>query len=284
MDPYGRYEEVYPRYEEAHETVCRESRLIEMLREEHRLEGAFDVIPFDTRFNAVLWAFDCLTLAREIVYSYCWMQAHAEETSTEEAIRLFYVRYYADNCITRINSFRDKAALLAWAYYCPFNPDRKEEVLGLSKIQDRLRCPLRFGLKITGQKAFLTQLDKLMGQPFDRAAQYRHLKIHRREPKILLRPATESDGLRYMVPLFRRDEILGFDERLAEIYPDPCFREVIKESCYVRETLFNRQTGKDEFWDYAEIQAFTRECVYTCVDVARGLSAVLRRRAPLKGR
>ncbi len=284
MDPYGRYEEVYRRYEEAHETVCRESRLIEMLREEHRLEGAFDVIPFDTRFNAVVWAFDCFALAHEIVYSYCWMQAHAEDDSTEEGLRLFQLRYYADNCITRISSFRDKAALLAWAYYCAFNPNRREEVLGFSQILKRLQYPPRFGLRIKNQRAFLTQLERLKAEAFDRASAYRHFKIHRLEPKMLLRPPTDRDGLSYMVPLFRPDEIGRFDDELAEMYPDPRERQLIRKSCFVDGTLLDRRKAKDEFWEYAQVKAFTRECVYTCLDVAKGLSAVLRRRAPLKGR
>lgn len=282
MDPYACYEKVYPRYEEAFETLRRESVLIQMLKEEDRLHGAFNALPFDPRFNAVVWAFDCFALAKEIAYSYCWMVAHAEDSPTDESKQRFYVGYYADNCITRVNSFRDKGALLAWSYYCAFNPDRREEVLGFSQILERLRCPIRFGLKIKGQGAFLEQLDKLDAEAFNRASRYRHLKIHRREPKVLLRPPRTSDGLGYMVPLFRPDEIRDFDRKLAESYPNPQTCKRIRKSCFIRDTLFDHRKTEDEFWNFEEVKAFTCDCVYTCLDVAKGLSAVLRRRAPLR--
>ena len=41
--------------------------------------------------------------------------------------------FYGSSCITFIDSIRDKVALMVWAYYCPFNPDKKDEVF-LEKV------------------------------------------------------------------------------------------------------------------------------------------------------
>ena len=34
-------------------------------------------LPFKIEINAVFWAYDLINLARELVISFCWMEAHA---------------------------------------------------------------------------------------------------------------------------------------------------------------------------------------------------------------
>lgn len=271
-------------YEAAWEKLLNESSMRKMLLEAQRFDEAVEMIDFDPRFNAVNWMFDCFQLAREIAYSYCWMSAYAAEVSKLDADKEFHVQYYADNCITRINSFRDKGALLAWAYYCPFNPNNRDEVLTFDKVLERLRYPVRFGLTIKRQDAFVAQLEKLQGCHFDRIRTYRHLKIHRIEPKILMRPPQPPDGLSYMVPLFREKDIREHREKLKEMYPDDNFRKRIEKGCHINGVLFDRIPVKAEYWHYAEVEKAARKCTHACVDVARRLSLILRRRAPLKRR
>ena len=171
---------------------------------------------------------------------------------------------------------------MAWAYYCPFNPNRKEEVFGFSDVLKRLRFPVRFGLAIAHQEEFVAELDKLQGRHFEKVSHYRHLKIHRIEPKILMRPPQSPDGLSYMVPLFSRKEISEFREKLKDVYPDDDMREEIEKGCYIDGVLYDRIRVKDEYWHYAEVEEAARDCTHTCIDVARGLSTILRGRAPLK--
>ena len=197
--------------------LLEESSLRAMRDEKQRFDDTIGPLELDPRFNSVNWMFDCFQLVEEIGYSYCWMSAYAAGASNTSADAEFHVQYYADNCITRINSFRDKAALLAWAYYCAFNPNNRDEMLGFDRVLDRLRCPIRFGLTIKHQKPFVEQLERLCGQHFDRARDYRHRKIHRMEPKILLRPPRESDGLSYVVPLIKEEEIKDYREKLKEM-------------------------------------------------------------------
>ena len=179
-------------------------------------------IPFDTKFNAVHWAFDVNALCREIVYGYCWMKAYAryyqeEVTRNSQPEHVdFHVSYFADNCITRINSCRDKLALMVWAYYCPFNPEKRDEVFDYTKIIERLKFPVKFGLTIRNQTVFLESLEKLVGKDFKRIQTYRHLKIHRMEPRIEIYGVAAHHGWSYMVPLINQKDIKKFDKELSK--------------------------------------------------------------------
>lgn len=93
------------RYQEASNTLFKESSLKGMYAEEQRFNDAVGAIDFDPRFNSVNWMFDCFQLVREIAYGYCWMTAFADEVSMTQNERDFHIQYYADNCITRIKSF-----------------------------------------------------------------------------------------------------------------------------------------------------------------------------------
>ena len=109
-------------------------------------KSAFNAsLPFDPRFNAVHWGFAVGRLCREIVYGYCWMNAHARQyksqtpPATQPANVHFHTSYSADNTVTRIDSCRDKIALMVWAFYCPFNPERRQEILDYGTVLDRLK-------------------------------------------------------------------------------------------------------------------------------------------------
>lgn len=73
--------------------------------------------PFDPKTNAVHWAFDVSDLCRQIAISYLWMKAYARfykervSPGSLTAHTDFHVTYFADNCITRMDSIRDKLAL-----------------------------------------------------------------------------------------------------------------------------------------------------------------------------
>jgi hypothetical protein len=92
-------------------------------------------LPFDTRRNAVHWCLDVNRLIDEIVFSYTLMKGYVtlfkktNPAGNFPSSSSFHVSYYADNCIARLDSCRDKLALAIWAYYCPFNPERRAEVL-----------------------------------------------------------------------------------------------------------------------------------------------------------
>jgi hypothetical protein len=245
------------------------------------------ILPCDPRFNAVLWAGDVIQLCREIGHSYCWMRAYADFHGTqyppgsEPSDADFHLSYYADNAITRIDSCRDKLALMVWAYYCPFNPENRHEVLCYEEIVERLRYPVKFGLAIRSQGAFLRHLDTLVGPDLKRVETYRNLKIHRREPRVMLRDVRPSDDWDYVVPLTDEKDIANWRERMAETYSDPAFREDIERRCRARGGIFDRRRLKDRLWEYEKVRRCIESCLIALLAASGGCFRVLGRRAPL---
>jgi hypothetical protein len=245
-------------------------------------------LPFDPKFNAVLWAFDVTRLCNEIIFSYCCMNSYAESyknritPGSQPAHADFHVSYFADNCITRIDSCRDKLALMIWAFYCAFNPEKRDEMLDYQRILDRLRCPMRFGLKLKNQNDFLKYLENLHGLDFDRVEEYRNFKIHRREPRIEIYGVEPHHDWPYMFPVINKNDIARWKEALKKQYPDPKHREHVKNGCYIDGILFDRRKIKDRLWDFEEVQRHIKSCIIKLLKASDGCFRILRRRLPLR--
>lgn len=245
-------------------------------------------LPFDPRFNAVHWGFAVSGLCREIAFGYCWMNAYAKQyrsqtpPTTQPANVHFHVSYFADNTITRIDSCRDKIALMVWAFYCPFNPEKRPETLDYAMVLDRLKHPLRFGLSLKNHQRFVSCLETLRGQDFARMETYRHLKIHRMEPRIEIYGVKPHHGWDYMFPLYEQNEIVRWERELEKLYPDREFRELIAKNCYIDGVLFEMRKIKNNLWSYDEIQAQIRSCLAKLLHATSGCFDILRSRPPLK--
>lgn len=245
-------------------------------------------LPFDPKFNAVHWAFDAAELCKEIVFSYCWMNSYAElykkqvSPGTQPAHVDFHVSYFADNCVTRIDSCRDKLALMVWAFYCPFNPENKNEVLDYQRIVERLNCPIKFGIGIKNQNAFLKHLEILRGSDFSRIEKYRHLKIHRREPRIEIYGVASHHDWDYMLPVVDKHNIARWEKELERQYPDPQSRESIKKGCYINGVLFESRRIEDRLWNFGEVQKHITTCIIKLLKAGNGCFRTLRNRPPLR--
>jgi len=245
-------------------------------------------LPFDPRFNAVHWGFAVSSLCREIAFSYCWMNAYARHykgqtpPTAQPANVHFHVSYFADNAITRIDSCRDKISLMVWAFYCPFNPEKRPEILDYAMVLDRLKHPLRFGLSLNNHKGFVSLLETLRGQDFTRIVTYRHLKVHRMEPRIEIYGVKSHHGWDYMFPLYEHNEIIRWKRELENLYPDQEFREHIAKNCYIDGVLFETRKIKDNLWSYGEVQAQIRSCLAKLLQATAGCFDILRNRTPLK--
>lgn len=279
-------------YQRASELLLEKQRAMRCDETERLKESVGDLlsalvgdIPFDWRYNATHWALDVADLCNEIGFSVAWMRAFAEyaqECSGDDRTAAeSLVSYYADNAATRVSSCRDKLGLLAWSYYCPFNPHKKVEVLNLEQVRDRFRTPVRFGLRFEGHEEFLFELDKLVGSSFQKAKKYRNRKVHRMEPRVMLRRPEPPDHSSYMVPLVADEEIRKFDEKLAEMYPDERFRARIREGCFVDGVLFDRRAPEDLLWHFEEFDKFTHDCWTRLCDATAGSCAILLSREPL---
>lgn len=245
-------------------------------------------LPFDPKFNAVHWAFSVESLCREIVYSYCWMKAYAAfykekvKRNTRMAHVDFHVSYYVDNCITRIDSCRDKLALMVWAFYCPFNPEKKPEILNYDGIIERLLYPAKFALRLNNQQSLLSQLQKLSGQDFQRIEKYRHYKIHRMEPRIEMYGVKSHHGWSYMYLLFAQKDIRRWDKDLRKEYPNDEQREIIRRNCHINGILYETRKIKDSLWDYSEVEKHIKTCIEKILDATGNSFKILRNRSPLK--
>jgi len=223
--------------------------------------------PFDPKFNAVHWAFDVVNLCTQIKFSYCLMNSYAESykkqisADSQLAHVDFHVSYFADNCMTRIDSCRDKLALMVWAFYCPFNPEKKNEILDYQRIVERLSCPMKFGLKLKNQNDFLKYLKTLHGTDFERVETYRHRKIHRREPRIEIYGIKPHHDWPYMLPLVDKGDITCWKKELQKKYPNPRDSELVKKGCYIHGVLFDQRILKDRLWDFKKVQKHIKSCM-----------------------
>lgn len=245
-------------------------------------------LAFHPKFNAVLWAFDVAQLCNEIAFGYCWMNSYAElykkriTSGSQPAHVDFHVSYFADNCITRIDSCRDKLALMVWAFYCAFNPEKRDEILDYQRIVDRLRFPIRFGLKLKNQNDFLKYLEVLWGTDFHRMEEYRNFKIHRREPRIEIYGVETHHDWPYMLPLIDKKDIARWEEELVKQFPDPKHREHLKNGCYIDGVLFDKRKIRNRLWPFEEVQRHIKSCLIKLLIASDGCFSILRRRLILR--
>ena len=270
--------------EKQQEMLCDES---ERLRDSVGvlLDALAGHVPWDWRYNATHWALDVADVCGEIGYSIAWMRAFAEYASEcderERRSAEGSVSYYTDNAATRISSCRDKLALLAWSYYCPFNPDKKGEVLNFEQIRERLTSPIRFGLQFEGHEEFLVELNKVIGLNFEKATTYRHKKVHRMEPRVMLRKPQAPDQRSYMVPVVTDKDFRRSDANLAEMYPDDRIREEIRKGCFLDGVLFDRLAPENLLWHIEEFDQFTHACWKSLCDATAGSIDILLAREPM---
>lgn len=245
-------------------------------------------INFDPRFNSVHWANDINSLCRQIGFSLCWMNAYTRyykekvQANSQPAHSDFHVSYYASNCITRISSCKDKIALMVWAYYCPFNPEKRKEVLDYEDIAERVNNPVKFGLLIKGNSAFFKYLDILKGTDFDTIEKYRNLLIHRREPQIVLYEVAPHHDWSYLIPLTNKDEIDNWRRELSQQYPDPGLRSRVEKRCYINGVLFDQRKLKDRVWHFPETQENIQSCFKKLLVSAQKCFQILLKRKPFR--
>lgn len=246
-------------------------------------------IPFDPRFNSVLWAYDLINLLFEIIHGFVWMKAWADfykkevPEGSQPSNSFLQLSFYGSTCITLIDSIRDKAALLVWAHYIPFNPDKKNDILIYEEILKNLKNPRKFNFKISGHQVFLTLLNKLKGNNFKEVEKFRHLKIHRREPRIELYHAGPHLEILSCLPLNTPELIQKWDEILMETYPnDAAFRDRIRKQCHIKGKPFGSFKTKNIVWEYGKLEKHIFNCLKLLLECTSGSLAVLCRRKPLR--
>jgi len=247
-----------------------------------------NAFPFNPRFNAVYWAQDVDRLVREIGFGVFWTKAYAKYYRQQKEMWVdkpshvdFHVSYFADNCITRLVSCRDKIALMVWAFYEPFNPE--EKVLTYEQVREQLRVPGEFGRKLSNHGIFLKHLDALDTQDFNVLKKYRDLKIHRREPRIEIFGVDPAHDAPYMLPV-SKDRLQAWEESIRKQYPNcqECAIQVLIRGCYINGVPFEQRKLKNRVWGYARVKGHIERGLAQILEAASACFRFLRRRSPLR--
>ncbi|MFH0732429.1 MAG: Cthe_2314 family HEPN domain-containing protein [Candidatus Omnitrophota bacterium] len=246
--------------------------------------------PFVPEFNAVFWAFDIDKLCREIAYGLGFMRAYASyyKSKYQEQSRFshsdFHITYFANNCVTKIDSCKDKIALMVWSYYVPFNPE--EKLFSYEDIIDRLKVPKRYGLNLKNTSSFLIYLEVLKNECFQKVEKYRHLKVHKLEPQIQIYGVRGHHDIEYMFPLFYKREIEAHRQKLKKMYPttDNLFLKRKEESGNINGILYDRRRVEDRNWSYSEVERIINNCFLDLIRVVAKCCQIIRSRKPFRGK
>jgi len=243
---------------------------------------------FDPRFNAIHWAIDIASVGNEIAYAYCWMNACATAYKQDHPPGSLpadvspRLSFFADTCFTRLHSGRDKLALMVWSYFCPFNPERKEGVLDYRGVVSRLRYPAKYAAAISGHEPLLAHLETLKNRDFKRVEHYRHLKVHRREPRIEIHGVKPFHDWSYMIPLFNEQEIEKWESEARKNHPTVPEWVDVREQCTVDGVLYDHRRLEDRLWDFAEVERLLKRCSERFAVASAECFRILRRRAPFR--
>lgn len=169
----------------------------------------------DWRFNSFHWVMDTHQMLMNVIYSYVQMKARVilyrnhRNKGDSQSNSHPQVNFYSQASVVNLYSCRDKLALMVWAYFHPFNPENKKEVLPYRSIVERLKAPNNFGFNFTGQDEFIAALNLLgnASNEFKRLEEFRHYKIHRWEPRIEIFGKQNHHGWPYLVLDYNNNDI-----------------------------------------------------------------------------
>ncbi|CCQ90824.1 hypothetical protein NITGR_410010 [Nitrospina gracilis 3/211] len=235
----------------------------------------------DPRFNSISWARDVDWLIDQVYFSFYWMDAFAKyfeekhDSSKGPYGDYWPASYYADNCMLGIYSCRDKIALMVWAFYCPFDITKKEEVLDFHKIMKRLNHPVKYAIKADDSQEFWNALNGLNDSVFNKEiAEYRHKKIHRREPKIIMGPIENCHFRDYTFPVLDPNEEEEWKNQMKAKGDSPQVIESVMRNSVFDGVMYRRKSVNDLLVSYSDVKdqierAFkkTLKVAVTCFDI-----------------
>lgn len=255
-------------------------------------KSALQTSTVDPKFNTIHWANDVALVCEEIKYSMAWMRAHAiiykdaNPPGSNPTDVSTHVSYYADNAITRIQSCRDKIALMVWAHFCPFNPEEFKEIIDLdyNKILKRFKTPTKYGISSNQYEQFLSHLNTLNNGEFKWITDYRHMKIHRREPRIEIYGVKPHHDWPYNLAIIDEKEIRRWEESIID---DP-LEEHMPGELRIQSTydgiLYESKKLPTRLWDYEDVNNIIDSSSLNLVSAAVGCFQIIRRRSPFRKR
>ena len=215
--------------------------------------------------NSFHWALDVAQLVEQIQFGYCWMKTYGSwcEEGLKEDPKPYstypLVSYFGDNCIVGIHSCKDKLALMIWSYYCAFDPTKKEEILTYRDILKRFRYPVKYALEIKGRKEFLGVLENLNTSDFKQIEKYRHQKIHRVDPQIIMGKIANFHYREYRFPILNEKDKKGWENSLNT--SDSEFIELMEKNSTFNGIQYMSKRLRESLFEYSEISISMNECM-----------------------
>ncbi len=231
--------------------------------------------------NSLLWGKDVADLVKEIAINLSWMQAYGsyiQSLDDYEQGSYFQVNTHADHAILRIYSCRDKLAAMVLAFYVPFDPSDDEnlpsfrEALAILRNPDKIRKFIKrhqslgnlvgsdgeSPFPILDCQEFLEAFEILNSESFEYLANYRHAKVHRREPRIIVGNIQSCYGASYVLPVMNRDH---WWRDLENMYPNAhkSLLEKIEESSTRDGILYEARKPQEYLFEFEAVRWHTTE-------------------------
>ena len=100
-------------------------------------------------------------------------------------------------------------------------------------------------------------------------------KIHRVEPRVMMRRPESCDERSYMFVATTEKEVRAMDKELEEWYPDNSLRAAVRENCHIDGVLFDRRSPRELLWHFDEFDQFAYSCWKNLCDAAAGSCEIL---------
>ena len=227
--------------------------------------------------NSIHWGAASWKLLKESVYAYASMDTHANiyrENVSEGSFPSSthgLVSYYADDCVVRLDSIKDKLALAAWCLYDVVDPTTR--VYTCEDVIESFRTYARTG---ENRELWIDQivatLETLSGGPWDFIEEMRHLKIHRLEPRIEIYGAATFHESTYLQPANNHSVEAKLRTRINRRYGSGELARIVLEGCRVDGILYSEENAQNVY-SYDDVRTNCYQCIESA---ANALASCLR--------
>lgn len=214
--------------------------------------------------NAMFWLASSKKIHREMIYAYASMDAHAEKykeanpKGSRPSHVVPLVSYFADDCVVRLDTFRDKAALAMMSLYEPV--DVRKHVPDYPNVLKFFR-----GYQETGAskefwlKEIIRALSTLDGGPWALIEKLRHAKIHMLESRIEIYGIEPHHEERYLTKVENEADFAKLKAEIVDIYGTGELAQIVLAGCAVGDAFYLEGAGRG--FGYDEVEASCRECI-----------------------
>jgi len=229
--------------------------------------------PWDWRFNSILYGMDVYSLLRELTFVYASMKAshdvyviHSKKSSRNVP---FLLNLYIGDVLFRLISIRDKLFMAYAAFFAYHDPETRNSEKALSAELKKLISEAPNGVMLESFKEFLTL--KGLSHWYE-IEEYRHMKVHRLEPKIdaykieshhdwsYLKKISYEEARKKAEEDFETGYALEDKSKLSPEYKENEILQYLRRRSF-EGSYYERMRPDSRLTDYPEIAALIEKCV-----------------------